>query len=132
MQFERHIVFWIAALVVFAGLLWLLSPILLPFVVGMAIAYLLDPLANRLAKHGISRLVAALIIVGGFVVAFAILLLLMVPVLANQFSSFIDNAPAYAQRLQGLLSDPQHPWLKRIVGDKLVGADRSVSDLTNQ
>jgi len=118
--------------VVFAGLLWLLSPILLPFVVGMAIAYLLDPLANRLAKHGISRLVAALIIVGGFVVAFAILLLLMVPVLANQFSSFIDNAPAYAQRLQGLLSDPQHPWLKRIVGDKLVGADRSVSDLTNQ
>ena len=46
MQFERNIVFWIAALAVFAGLLWLLSPILLPFVVGMALAYLLDPLAN--------------------------------------------------------------------------------------
>ncbi len=39
MQFERNIVFWLAALVVFVGLLWLLSPILLPFVLGMALAY---------------------------------------------------------------------------------------------
>ena len=60
MHIERNIVFWPAAFAVFAGLLWLLSPILLPFVLGMAIAYVLDPLANRLAKRGMSRLVAAL------------------------------------------------------------------------
>ena len=46
MLFERHIVFWIATLLVFIGPLWLLSSILLPFVVGMALAYLLDPLAS--------------------------------------------------------------------------------------
>jgi predicted PurR-regulated permease PerM len=132
MQFERHIVFWIAALVVLVGLLWLLSPILLPFVLGMAIAYVLDPLANRLTKRGVSRLVAALIILGGFVLAFALMLLLIAPVLAKQFSAFIDNAPAYALRLQSLVSDPDHPWLKRIVGDNLVGADKSVGDLMNQ
>jgi predicted PurR-regulated permease PerM len=132
MQFERHIVFWIAALVVLIGLLWLLSPILLPFVIGLAIAYVLDPLANRLTKRGVSRLVAALIILGGFVLAFALLLLLIAPVLAKQFSAFIDNAPAYALRLQSLVSDPDHPWLKRIVGDNLVGADKSVGDLMNQ
>ncbi len=39
MHLERNIVFWLAALVVFIALLWLLSPILLPFVLGMAIAY---------------------------------------------------------------------------------------------
>ncbi len=132
MQFERHIVFWIAALVVLIGLLWLLSPILLPFVIGLAIAYVLDPLANRLTKRGVSRLVAALIILGGFVLAFALLLLLIAPVLAKQFSAFIDNAPAYALRLQSLVSDPDHPWLKRIIGDNLVGADKSVGDLMNQ
>jgi len=132
MQFERHIVFWIAALVVLIGLLWQLSPILLPFVIGLAIAYVLDPLANRLTKRGVSRLVAALIILGGFVLAFALLLLLIAPVLAKQFSAFIDNAPAYALRLQSLVSDPDHPWLKRIVGDNLVGADKSVGDLINQ
>src|SRR5208282_2816798 len=127
MQFERHIVFWIAALVVLIGLLWQLSPILLPFVIGLAIAYVLDPLANRLTKRGVSRLVAALIILGGFVLAFALLLLLIAPVLAKQFSAFIDNAPAYALRLQSLVSDPDHPWLKRIVGD-----NKSVGDLINQ
>jgi predicted PurR-regulated permease PerM len=132
MQFERHIVFWIAVLVVFVGLLWLLSPILLPFVVGMALAYLLDPLANRLTKRGVSRLVAALIILGGFVLGFALLLLFIAPVLAKQFSGFVDNAPGYVQRLQSLVSDPDYPWLKHLVGDNLVGTGKSVGDLMNQ
>jgi predicted PurR-regulated permease PerM len=82
----------------------------------MALAYVLDPLANRLARRGISRMVAASIILGGLVLAFALLLLLIAPVLAKQLSGFIDNAPGYAQRLQSLVSDPNHPWLKRIVG----------------
>ncbi len=132
MHFERNIVFWLAALVVFAALLWLLSPILLPFVLGMAIAYVLDPLAERLSKRGMSRLIAALLILGGFVVAFAILFLLIAPVLARQFSGLIENAPSYAQRLQAFVSDPGHPWTKRLVGDNLVGADKSVGDLFNQ
>ena len=42
MPFERQIMFWLAALAVIVLVLWLLSEILLPFVAGMAIAYLLD------------------------------------------------------------------------------------------
>jgi len=132
MYFERNIAFWTAALVVFVGLLWLLSPILLPFVLGMAIAYVLDPLANWLSKRGMSRLLAALVILGGFVVALALLLLLITPILSSQFTAFIENAPAYAVRLQAMVSDPSHPWIKRIVGDNLVGAGRSVGDVLNQ
>jgi len=130
MQIERNILFWIAALAVVVGLLWLLSPILLPFVLGMAIAYLLDPLNRRLTKRGMSRLFASSIILAGFAFAFALLLLLITPPLVRQFSSFIDNSPAYAQRLQALVSDPNHPWLKRVVGDNLAG--ESAADLTNQ
>ena len=70
MRIERQIAFWVVAFLVFVGLLWLLHHILLPFVVGAALAYLLDPLANQLVKHGISRLVAALLILGGFVLVF--------------------------------------------------------------
>jgi predicted PurR-regulated permease PerM len=132
MRIERHVAFWIAALLVFIGLLWLLSPILLPFVLGMALAYLLDPLANRLTKRGLSRLVAALLILGAFVVAFAALVLLLAPVLARQLSAFIDHVPGYMLRLQLLVSDPSHPWLKRFIGDNLVGADKSVGDLMSQ
>ena len=132
MQLERNIVFWTVALFVLVGLLWLLSPILLPFVLGMAVAYVLDPLANRLSKRGMSRLLAALIILGGFVVAVVLLLLVIAPILSQQFSGFIENAPYYAQRLQVFVSDPGHPWIKRIVGDNLVGADKSVGDVINQ
>ena len=70
MRFERHIAFWIVALAVFVGLFWLLHHILLPFVVGAAIAYLLDPLANQLTKRGLNRLVAALLMLGAFVIVF--------------------------------------------------------------
>jgi predicted PurR-regulated permease PerM len=131
MLIERHIGFWIAALVVLIGLLWLLSPILLPFVVGLALAYLLDPLANALTRRGVSRLIAASTILGGFVLALVILLVLIVPVLSNQFVGFVDNAPAYAQRWQSLISDANHPWLKRLIGDNL-GGDKSAGDLMNQ
>jgi predicted PurR-regulated permease PerM len=129
---QRNIVFWVVALLVVVGLLWLLSPILLPFVLGMAIAYVLDPLAKRLTKHGMSRLVAALVILGGFVVAIALLVLLIAPVLTRQFAGLIEHAPGYAQRVQALVSDPSHPWIKRIVGDNLAGADKSVGDILNQ
>jgi len=130
MHFERNIVFWIAALIVFVGLLWLLSPILLPFVLGMAIAYALEPLNKRLTKRGMSRVVASLIILAGFVLAFAVLLLFITPPLLTQLSAFVANAPAYAQRLQNLVSDPNYPWLKHIVGDNLGGG--SAGDLMNR
>jgi predicted PurR-regulated permease PerM len=132
MQYERHVVFWVAALAVFVALLWLLSPILLPFVFGMVLAYALNPLAVRLTKRGVSRLVAALIILGGFVVLFGLLLVLILPLLAKQFSAFIENAPSYALHLQSYVTDPSNPWLKRIIGDNLVGADQSVGDLMHQ
>lgn len=132
MQFQRNIVFWLVALVALVVLLWLLKPILLPFVLGMVIAYLLDPLAKQLTKRGMSRLIAALLILGGFVLAFAVLVLLIAPVLSRQFAAFIAHAPDYALRIQAMVSDANHPWIKTMVGDNLVGSDKAVSDLMNQ
>ncbi len=46
----------------------LLHEVLLPFVAGMVLAYLFDPLANRLERLGMNRLIATLTIVGLFIV----------------------------------------------------------------
>jgi predicted PurR-regulated permease PerM len=132
MQFQRNVVFWLVALAALVLLLLLLKAILLPFVLGMAIAYLLDPLAKQLTKRGMSRLIAALLILGGFVVAFAVLVLLIAPVLSRQFAAFIAHAPDYALRIQAMVSDANHPWIKTMVGDNLVGSDKAVGDLMNQ
>ena len=52
---ERHFPFWLAVLVLVVLALWLLSEILLPFVAGLALAYLLTPLTDRLERFGINR-----------------------------------------------------------------------------
>jgi predicted PurR-regulated permease PerM len=132
MQFQRNIMFWLAALVVIVFLLWLLRPILLPFVLGMVIAYLLDPLASKLIARGMSRLVAALLILSGFLLIFVLLVLFIAPILSRQFAAFIAHGPEYALRIQHLVDDPDHPWIKTIIGDNLIGSDKAVSDLTNQ
>ncbi|MBN9264785.1 MAG: hypothetical protein J0I75_09510, partial [Hyphomicrobium sp.] len=59
----RHLVFWLVAGALALALLWLLSDILLPFVVGAAIAFFLSPLADRLAATGMGRTAASALII---------------------------------------------------------------------
>jgi len=131
MHIERNIVFWVGAIAVLCFMLWLLSPILLPFVLGLAIAYFLDPLNRRLIGHGMSRLLSAFIILSGFVLAFAIIALLITPPLFKQAMALIENVPAYADRIESLSHDPHYPWMKYIVGDSS-GATGKSGDVMNQ
>jgi predicted PurR-regulated permease PerM len=127
----RQTVFWLLAVLAIGGLLWLLSEILFPFVCGMAVAYLLDPVANRLERIGMGRTVAALIIVGLFLLAFVLLLVVVVPFLATQLVALIDNIPGYVQRVQQMLADPSRPWHK-LLGESFGGSDKAVGDLVSQ
>jgi predicted PurR-regulated permease PerM len=129
--FQRQIVFWLAALLLFILLLWLLADILLPFVAGLAIAYLLKPLTDRLERAGVNRLAAALVIITVVVLAIVVLILLVAPVLGGQLWSFIDNIPGYVTKLQSLLSDPSRPWVQKLVGAGF-NTDKGVSDLVTQ
>ena len=99
--------FWVAAAAVFLLMLWLLNDILLPFVVGMAVAYFLDPVVGRLQRFGMSRtwatttvtILAVLFAVG---IAMAIL-----PPLFGEVQALIIKAPQYmvqaAARVQPLI-----------------------------
>ncbi len=131
MAFERQIIFWLALFAVCVLVLWLLSEILLPFVAGAAIAYLLTPLTDRLERLGVNRLAAALLIITLVVMAIVVLILLVAPVLGGQLTSFIDNIPSYVTRLQTLLSDPSRPWIQKVLGAGF-NADKSLGDLVTQ
>jgi predicted PurR-regulated permease PerM len=128
---ERHFLFWLAVLVLVVLALWLLSEILLPFVAGLAIAYLLTPLTDRLERFGINRLAAALLIIAVVVLALVYLILLVAPIVGAQLSSFIDSVPANVTRLQALLSDPSRSWLQKLLGAGF-SADKSIGDLVTQ
>ena len=131
MRLEREALFWIAAFVVLVLCIWVLGDILLPFVVGIALAYLFNPIANRLQRHGMPRMAAAFVIIGIFALAFVMLVLVFAPLIGSQLVSFIQNVPGYVQRLQGLLAESNSPWLQKIGAEGLV-QDRTISDLVSQ
>jgi predicted PurR-regulated permease PerM len=132
MSLERQVTFWIATLIVVVAALWLLSEILLPFVAGMALAYLLDPPARRLEQFGIGRTVSALVIIVLVIVGFILLVILVAPILGAQLTALIENIPRYVARLETLVSDPSRPWLAKIFGEQLPGAGKSAGDLVGQ
>lgn len=100
---KLQLVYWGMAAVVFLLLLWLLGDVLLPFIVGGAIAYFLDPVADRLERAGLSR-VGATVTISLIVLLLAVLLVLaVIPTLVQQLTGLINAAPDIAARLQAFL-----------------------------
>jgi predicted PurR-regulated permease PerM len=113
---RRQAVFWTGAMAFLALFLYIFSSILLPFVAGLVLAYFLDPVADRLERLGLSRLLATIVILVLFIVTFALLLVILVPILASQMSDFIARLPSYVARLQELIANRDSQWLKDFIG----------------
>lgn len=118
---------------VVALLLYLLSGVMLPFVAGLALAYLLDPMADRLQRFGLGRLSASLLILAMFVVGLVVLLLIVVPLAANQISALVTTLPGMISRLQGIIVERVGPLMTRVGGaDVLNDLQSSVGTLVGQ
>jgi predicted PurR-regulated permease PerM len=95
--------YWGIAAIVFFALLWFLGDVILPFLVGGAIAYFLDPVADRLERTGLSRVAATTVITLFAVLIMVLLVLAVIPTLINQLTALVNAAPDIARRLQGFL-----------------------------
>ncbi len=89
MSRRQQFIAWAVLIGLFLLLLSVLSDVLLPFVAAMALAYFLDPLADRLERLGLNRTLATTAITAAF------FLLLLVPVLSGQLSGFLSRLPGY-------------------------------------
>lgn len=133
MTLQRQIGFWLGSLVVFILFLVLLRDILLPFIAALALAYLLDPLADRLERMGMSRLAATIVILFVFILIFALALILLAPLLGQQLAGLVARLPEDAAKLQKLVLDRGAPWLESIGGGDLAKqAQSSLGDLVGQ
>lgn len=94
LSFRRHWPWYAGALAALI-LLWFLTPILAPFVIGAGIAYLGDPTADRLERLGLSRTASVTIVFSGIVIAILLLLILLAPMLYEQSVALIHNIPAW-------------------------------------
>lgn len=102
---RKQVTYWGVAALLFFFVLWLLGNVILPFVLGMALAYVLDPIADRLERVGFSRVWATVTITLLGILAFILLALLVVPTLVNQATGLVKTAPELLTRFQAFLNE---------------------------
>ena len=122
---QRQIFFWLLVLAAFIAFLMVFSSILLPFLAGMALAYFLDPVADRLQRLGLNRLMATIVILASFVVLFALSLMIIIPLVFTQAADFIQKMPDYVSRLQAFITDTTQ---STIVPDWLEGQMATIKE----
>jgi predicted PurR-regulated permease PerM len=104
MRIEWQIGFWIGAFLLLVVLLWLFSGVLLPFAAAFVLGYLLDPVVDRLERLGLNRLGATLLIIACAALVLVLISVSIMPVLWHQAAGFIEALPAYAVKLEELIS----------------------------
>jgi predicted PurR-regulated permease PerM len=100
MTTQSYIRYWTAGIAVFLFLVWSLSDILFPFIVGIVLAYLLDPLVDRLEARKCPRAVASAIVTLLMALLAVAAVLLLVPLLQAQFVDFAARVPDYVTALR--------------------------------
>lgn len=124
---------WNKALVIFlvllfAGLFYLLESILLPFAVGALLAYLCDPLVNRLMSMHLTRFYAVIIVFLALFFCMIVLILLLIPLIQKQIAALIEILPNIINWLQTQLL----PGVMRHLGNEVPIDQNAIKNLFTQ
>jgi len=111
MRAERGVFVFIVLALFVGGLLYLLAPILTPFVLSALLAYLGDPVADRLERWGLPRALAVTTVFAVIITLLLALLLVLVPLLERQVVALFARLPAYLEWLQGVALPLLREWL---------------------
>src|SRR5690606_17097327 len=101
---RKQATWWGVAALVLLLAMWLLGQAILPFLLGAGVAYMLDPVADRLERLGLSRIMSVVVITAGAVLILAAVILLIVPVLLRQATSLIETAPEMFDQVRVFIS----------------------------
>ncbi|HOW76584.1 MAG TPA: AI-2E family transporter [Candidatus Competibacteraceae bacterium] len=104
--------FWLMFAALAIGLLYLLAPVLTPFLLAALLAYLGDPLIDRLEARNIQRSWAVTLVFGVILLGLLLLLLFLIPMLTHQFKGLIQRLPAHIDWFQNHVL----PWLRDHLG----------------
>ena len=140
---QRQITTWAVAIGAVALVVNTLGAEIAPFVCGIVVGYLLNPVAHRLQRIGFSRMTASLTILLAFIAIVGFAGVTLVPALLREIAQFSERLPDYIERLQTLLATrgsqflSQHgaPWLQQFGFGETFTADqihKAVADLMSQ
>lgn len=130
MSIRQQTLFWVWAFLAVLLILYVISDVLMPFVLGIILAYLLNPLVSRLERWRVGRTVSALIVSGAVVLIFALAAALVVPFIASEIAKLITNLPETIRNLQQFAADRAAPLIEHIGGPEAVGeVQRSIGEM---
>ena len=132
MTLQKQITFWVVSFLVLILVLWLLSPILLPFIAGLVLAYFLDPVADALERLGLPRLMATTVILLLSILLLVLIGLLVVPILGDQIVKFAGDLPSLIQSLLARFNDVAPQWMKDAITKSGADIQGSVSDIAGR
>jgi len=112
---DRQLLVWMAAAALTGGLLYLLAPILTPFLFAAILAYICNPLVQRLAKRRVPRGLAAALVLVLLAAIAALLLVILLPMLVRQVRAVLEQLPVYVDWARTYLE----PWTRRNFGIEL-------------
>ena len=101
---------WLSFAVVVAVLLYLLSPILTPFVAAGILAYICNPLVQRLNARRVPRTLAVALVMGGLLLLSGLLLLIMLPLLEKEIGLFVVRLPDWVEAVRAHLLPRLQQW----------------------
>lgn len=111
----------LASVLILGWLIYLLAPVLTPFMVAALLAYLGDPLADALEERGLSRTLAVVVVFTVMTLLLGVVLLLLLPIVQQQLVQLAGAMPGYIELLQQKFV----PWLEVTLGTDLSTMDLS-------
>lgn len=117
---------WLLGALCVAGvLLYLLSPILAPFLLAAILAYICDPLVERLQRRKVPRTLGTVLVMLLLFGLLALLLLILLPLIYKEARALIERLPGYLYRMENELA----PWLQQRFGITLKFDTATLKDL---
>ncbi len=105
--------FWLVALAALGAILWLFRPVMLPFLVGLAMAYFLEPAVSALERKNVRRWLGASIVLSGFLFVVVSIFLLLWPMLVEQAGALLSALPEYTAKIRESYLPWVQDWLAR-------------------
>jgi len=132
MTLRNQVLIWFGFLAVLILLLWVFRGILLPFVVGAALAYLLNPLVNQLQKWRFNRAWATTLVLLGVIAVVLSLFFTFVPLIGQQVVGLLQRAPGMVADLQALVAR-YSPEINEWLGpERAAQLQASINELARQ
>jgi predicted PurR-regulated permease PerM len=131
MNTKDKLIFWLLGFLLFGTFMYMVSDILLPFVVAMIVAYFLDPVADKLENMGISRSIATLGITSIFFIVVILVAVMIAPVLYDQLISMFKKVPEYIKIANEKVLPKFSAILEQIDPNAIDKAKESVNEISS-